>query len=82
MEEEYEYFRSELDKLCFLLIEMEGKKRNDHLGIKRIHYVSKKHAKKWYKGIAFKIHPDRNPDHPKCKEALAELNEIYQHMTL
>lgn len=81
MEEEYEYFRSELDRLCFLLIEMDGKTRNKCLGIKEIHYVSKKHAKKWYKGIAFKIHPDRNPDHPKCKEAFESLNELYQRMT-
>ncbi len=81
MEEEYEYFHSELDKLCFLLLEVDGKRRNDHLGIRRIHYVSKKHAKKWYKGIAFKIHPDRNPDHPKCEGAFAALNDLYKQMT-
>tara|TARA_Y100001956_G_scaffold79272_1_gene92177 strand:+ start:185 stop:460 length:276 start_codon:yes stop_codon:yes gene_type:complete len=78
---DYEYFKSEVDRLCFLLIHCEGKARNDLLGIRRVHYADKKKAKLWYKSVALKIHPDRNPDHPKCGEAMEALNELFHHIT-
>ncbi len=78
---DHEYFKSETDRLCFLLIHCEGARRNAMLGIRRVHYADKKKAKRWYKAIALKLHPDKNPDHPKCAEAMHKLNDLYQVMT-
>jgi DnaJ-class molecular chaperone len=79
--EDEEYFKSDVHRILFLLLEVDGRRRNAMLGIRRIHYCSKRKAKKWFLRLALKIHPDRC-DHPKAAEGFRELNELYEILTM
>lgn len=74
---EIDYFKSDLDRILFLLLEVDGKRRNELLGITSEMYENKEAAKKWYKSLSFKIHPDKNPDDPRAAEAFDKLKGIY-----
>lgn len=77
---EIDYFKSDLDRILFLLLEVDGKRRNELLGITSEMYENKEVAKKWYKSLSFKIHPDKNPDDPRAAEAFDKLKGIYDKM--
>jgi len=73
------YFSSETDKYIFALTELDGKNRQNILGINALHYKDKELANRWKKNIAIKIHSDRCT-HPKVKEAWDKMMEIYNEM--
>ena len=52
-------FISKQAEYIYYLTELDGKTRNNKLGLTDIHYESKKEAKKWYKNIARLVHPDK-----------------------
>jgi hypothetical protein len=72
-------FVSDEGKFLFLLTQMDGEKRNDLLGITDQHYEDKELARRWFKSIAGKIHPDKSSD----KEGLAfkALQDLYNILT-
>lgn len=55
-----DYFKSDLHKLAFCLINYQSKVFNDELNIKRRHFVDKKLAKSWMIEMQNKFHPDKN----------------------
>lgn len=71
-------FINKQEEYIFYLTELEGKQRNNKLGIVNELYEDKKLAKSWYKNIAKYVHPDKS----KCKDetAFKVLNDIYQVM--
>ena len=73
------YFSSETDKYIFALTELDGKNRQNILGINSLHYQDRELANRWKKNIATKIHSDRCT-HPKAKEAWDRMMEIYDEM--
>ena len=73
------YFSSETDKYIFALTELDGKNRQNILGISSLHYKDKELANRWKKNIATKIHSDVCT-HPKAKEAWDKMMEIYDEM--
>ncbi|WP_445946528.1 DnaJ domain-containing protein [Shewanella sp.] len=76
------YFKTEKDKLFFLLNEVDGKRRNQLLGITTDMYSDEKLSKKWFKQISNKVHPDKNPNDPRATEAFDNLMKLYSMMTL
>ena len=76
------YFKSEKDKLFFLLNEVDGKRRNQLLGITTDMYSDEKLSKQWFKRISNKVHPDKNPNDPRSTEAFDNLKKLYSMMTL
>lgn len=80
--DEVEYFKSQKDKLMFLLLEVDGKRRNQLLGITPDMYEDSQAAKKWYKSLSLQVHPDRNPGDESAAKAFDKLNELYTMMTL
>lgn len=68
------FFKSKQDEYLFYLTKLEGKQRNQLLGLTDEHYENKKLAKKWYKEISTYVHPDKNGD----KNAFSTLNNIYK----
>jgi hypothetical protein len=74
------YFKGEVEKIIFYLVELDGKLRLDKLGVNMMHYSKKELAEKWRNDIAKQIHPDKCK-HPKAVEAMSELNDIYKEMT-
>lgn len=77
-----DYFKSHKDKLMFLLLEVDGKRRNQLLGITANMYEDSQAAKKWYKSLSMQVHPDRNPGNVNAAKAFDKLNELYTMMTL
>jgi len=73
------YFSSEADKYIFALTELDGKNRQNILGINSLHYQDRELANRWKKNIATKIHSDICT-HPKAKEAWDKMIEIYNEM--
>jgi len=73
------YFSSETDKYIFALTELDGKNRQNILGINSLHYQDRELANRWKKNIATKIHSDICT-HPKAKEAWDKMIEIYNEM--
>lgn len=69
-------FLSKTSELCFVLTEMDGKKRNKYLGITEDMYRDKKKASKWYKDIAKYVHPDLIGGDEKPFIALKEVYNI------
>jgi len=69
-----EFFKSKQAEYLFYLTKLEGKQRNDLLGLTDEHYENKELAKKWYRKIAHDIHPDKGGNN----EAFNTLNKIYQ----
>ncbi|MGL4991485.1 MAG: hypothetical protein ACRCYE_14565 [Sarcina sp.] len=76
---EIEYFKSEEDRLLFYILEMDGKKRSENLGITRSCFLSKKNAQKWRNEISKKVHPDKT-NNPKAQKAAAKINQLYKEM--
>ncbi|EHY1014413.1 DnaJ domain-containing protein [Vibrio vulnificus] len=76
------YFKTEKDKLFFLLNEVDGKRRNQLLGITTDMYSDEKLSKQWFKRISNKVHPDKNPNDPRATEAFDNLKKLYSMMTL
>ena len=75
---EDEYFKSDRDRIVFLLLEVDGERRNALLGITDEMYENKKLAKKWYKKTALIVHPDKKNGNI---DAFNELKELYLVMT-
>jgi len=73
------YFSSETDKYIFALTELDGKNRQNILGINSLHYQDRELANRWKKNIATQIHSDICT-HPKAKEAWDKMMEIYNEM--
>ncbi len=73
------YFSSETDKYIFALTELDGKNRQNILGINSLHYKDKELANRWKKNIATRIYSDRYTD-PKAKKAWDKMMEIYDEM--
>ncbi|MDD9176050.1 DnaJ domain-containing protein [Aliivibrio sp. S2TY2] len=78
---EIDYFKSDRDRILFLLLEVDGKRRNQQLGITSEMYENPEVAKKWYKTLATKVHPDKNPNEPKAAEAFDKLKNLYSKIT-
>lgn len=74
------YFKSENDRILFLLLEVDGKRRNQLLGITSEMYENEDAAKKWYKSLSNKVHPDKNND-PRAAEAFNKLKQLYNKVT-
>ena len=55
------------------MTKLEGKQRNNLLGLTDEHYENKEVAKKWYKEIANYVHPDKAGN----EIAFQELKKIY-----
>ena len=68
-----EFFKSKQAEYLFYLTKLEGKQRNNLLGLTDEHYENKEVAKKWYKEIANYVHPDKTGN----KIAFLELKKIY-----
>lgn len=73
-------FISETEKYLFCLLKIDGRNRQNILGVSGIHYKNKGIAKKWYQRIAQKIHPDKCSD-TRAKAAMEALEEMYREMT-
>lgn len=74
-----DYFKSPTDKLIYSLIELDGKNRQNQLGIGPLHYKDIDLAKKWRNTVANRLHEDRCK-HFKAKEAWHKMEEIYKEM--
>ncbi|HDY8049440.1 TPA: hypothetical protein RQK83_000415 [Vibrio vulnificus] len=66
-------FVSEQQEYIFYLTKLEGKQRNNALGITDEHYEDKKLAKKWKNSIAQKVASDKGG----CDQAMTTLLKIY-----
>lgn len=76
-----DYFKNERSKYIFALTYMEGKRRNEIIGLTDDLYENKDKAKKWYRGIAKKIHPDHNMDfQTQAENAMRELEILYSRI--
>nr|WP_233573291.1 hypothetical protein [Leptotrichia sp. OH3620_COT-345] len=73
------YFKDEISKYIFYLVELEGKLQLDFLGITYDYYRDKKIAEKWRKEMVKLIHPDRCK-HSKATEAMQALEKLYKGM--
>jgi hypothetical protein len=74
-------FISEVDKYLFCLLNLDGKNRQNNLGVSILHYKNKEIAKKWYKKIVQKIHPDRCTDNKdRAYAAMKVLDEMFKEM--
>ncbi|WP_297519974.1 hypothetical protein [uncultured Clostridium sp.] len=77
--ESIEYFKTEEDKIIFALLELEGRKRNNILGITRKCFMSEKDAKVWRNNLSKKIHPDKSKN-KYATMASAKINQLYTEM--
>lgn len=66
-------FISKQQEIIFYLTKLEGQQRNRALGITEEHYVNEELAKKWYKKLRNRVHPDKGGS----KEAFRILTDIY-----
>lgn len=71
--DESNFFKSKQAEYLFYLTKLEGKQRNNLLGLTDEHYENKQLANQWYREIAKYIHPDKNGD----TQAFLELKKIY-----
>lgn len=72
------YFKSDRLKYIFALTHMEGQQRNKIIELTDDLYENKDEAKKWYRRIAKKIHPDLNRDcQIQAENAMKELEILY-----
>lgn len=76
------FFKTEKDKLFFLLNEIDGKRRNQLLGITSAMYSDEQLSKQWFKRMSNKVHPDKNPNDPRAAVAFDNLKKLYSLMTL
>jgi len=76
-----DYFKSECLRYIFALIHMEGEERNKIIELTDNLYENKDEAKKWYREIVKKIHPDLNKDCQKqAEDAMKELGVLYSRI--
>lgn len=73
------YFKSEGSRYIFALVELDTEKRAEMLGITRELYSDSILAKKWYRDISKKIHPDVCNE-TNADKAMAKLNQLYRRM--
>lgn len=71
------YFINDVTAKIFFLVELEGKKQMDFLGIRPLHFTDKDIAKSWYENLKAEI---ENSNHEATKEALASLDRLYKGM--
>lgn len=71
------YFKDEVSKYIFFLVELEGKPQLDFLGVDPSHYSNKEKAKNWYNKIKNII---EKSEHSKADEAMASLENLYKWM--
>ena len=72
-----EFFVNKSKKYEYILTKLEGKKRNELLGITDQMYENQELAKKWFKNIAKYIHPDTEGID---KDAFIVLKKLYDTM--
>ena len=76
-----DYFKNERLKYIFALIYMEGKRRNEIIDLTDDLYENEDKAKKWYRGVVKKIHPDLNMDlQVQAENAMRELEILYSRI--
>ena len=75
----YDGFISEVDKYIFCLLNLDGRNRQNNLGVSVLHYKNKEIAKSWYKKIVQKIHPDKCSDN-RAVTAMKVLDEMFKEM--
>ncbi len=73
------YFVSEKARLVYALAILDGEHRARELEISEDLYHSKRLAREWYRKLAQKVHPDRNP-HPQAALAASNLKDIYNEI--
>ena len=71
------YFKDEVSKYIFFLVELKGKPQLDFLGIDPSHYSNKEKAKNWYNKIKKII---EKSGHSKVDEAMVSLEKLYKGM--
>lgn len=71
-----EFFKSEKCKYLFCLTQVDGKRRNEAIGLTDELYDDQDKAKKWYRAIVKTIRPDVNVD-DVTKRAFYELKKLY-----
>lgn len=79
IDSELDYFKSQEDEIIFYLLEMEGHKRSEKLGITRKCFINKSDAKKWRQQVIKKIHPDKSKN-KNASRACAKINQLYEEM--
>ena len=72
-----EFFVNESKKYEYILTKLEGKKRNELLGITDQMYEDQELAQKWFRNIAKYIHPDAEGIN---KDAFVVLKKLYDTM--
>lgn len=75
-----DFFVSKRQKYIYILLEHEGEKREELLGINDDIYSDPKKANRWYKSIASIIRADLG-DSDNAKKAFQKLHEIYKDLT-
>ncbi|HFJ9494793.1 hypothetical protein CN520_02720 [Bacillus cereus] len=73
------YFKSEVDKLIYYIMELDGEVRQEKLNITPFHYQNKEFATTWRNKLMKKLHPDVCK-HPMAQKATVELNYLYARM--
>ena len=71
------YFKDEVSKYIFFLVELKGKVQLDFLGVDPSHYSNKEKAKNWYNKIKNII---EKSEHSKVDEAIVSLEKLYKGM--
>ena len=72
------YFISGEAKTIFGLVELEGKKQLDLLGIDYEYFCDRKLSKNWYEKTKAELEAS---EHPMKDKALASLDKLYKGMT-
>ena len=72
------YFINDVTAKIFFLVELEGKKQMDFLGIRPLHFTDKDIAKSWYEKTKAEL---ESSEHPMKDKALENLNQLYKGMT-
>ena len=72
------YFINDVTAKIFFLVELEGKKQLDLLGIDYEYYSNKKLAKSWYEKTKTELEAS---EHPMKDKAMENLNKLYKGMT-
>lgn len=74
------YFKSEVDRIIYALLRLDGEQRLRELGVNKSHTRDLEKAKSWRNKLAKLIHPDVCK-HPESVEASTELTNLYEQMT-
>lgn len=74
------YFKSEVDRIIYALLRLDGEQRLRELGVNKSHTRDLEKAKSWRNRLAKIIHPDVCK-HPESVEASTKLTQLYEQMT-